>query len=266
MKAYIAAGPNLYVYSTNDALQSVRLSASANDVAVLPSGLAGYVAQSDSAVSFLGSCDPAIASSVSSFSVPAITMLRALPNAVNSLNAQGIPNASEMLALAPPNVQTITAVISGNPLSGTPDTGTNPALYTGCLAPRGFLTVANNVSAPVNLGQGNFTVRQLIVSPDGAHAYILANELADILVYNIGDQTSSAIGLASNASALQASLTPDGNFLYVGGSDGTLHVVDTQIGVDTQQISFPVNSSTLTGGLCSAVTFTCNPDLVAVKP
>ncbi len=64
---------------------------------------------------------------------------------------------------------------------------------------------------------------------------------------------------------MRASLTPDGTQLYVGSSDGTLHVLQTDVGADIQQITFPQ-------GLCQTTAgkpfpgVTCNPDLVAVKP
>jgi hypothetical protein len=45
-----------------------------------------------------------------------------------------------------------------------------------------------------------------------------------------------------------------------------VHVLDTQSGSDIQQISFPPDASTLQGGLCTGVTFTCSPDLIAVRP
>jgi WD40 repeat protein len=86
-----------------------------------------------------------------------------------------------------------------------------------------------------------------------------------ILVFNIGAYTSSAIPLAGNGIPLQASLTPDGTQLYVGSSDGTLHILETNTGTDVLQISFPL-------GLCQNSAgqpfpgLTCNPDFVAVKP
>jgi len=118
-----------------------------------------------------------------------------------------------------------------------------------------------------NLGQTNFVPTQFIISSDGSTAYVVAENLASVLVFNIPNRTSSAIPpLSGNAIPLQAALTPDGTLLYIGASDGTVHVVDTVTGGDIQQISFPQNPTTLQGGLCSEVMFTCNPDLIAVKP
>jgi hypothetical protein len=109
-----------------------------------------------------------------------------------------------------------------------------------------------------------------------------------ILVFSVANKTTSAITLTGNAIALQASLTPDGRFLYVGAEDvpppldstfpaalGTVHLVDTLSGVDVQQIVFPQNEQ-VPQPFClgpgnpplpppSPVTY-CYPDIVAVKP
>src|SRR5207244_11033234 len=112
----------------------------------------------------------------------------------------------------------------------------------------------------VNHGQDHFLQTHWILSADGSKAYVLTSNLACILVFNIGNQTSSAIALAANATPIQGSLTVDGTLLYVTGSDGTVHVIDTVASNDIQQISFPQN---FCGG---GVTFICKPDLIAVRP
>jgi YVTN family beta-propeller protein len=128
---------------------------------------------------------------------------------------------------------------------------------TGCPAPVGFLTVANTLNLPVNLGQGNFVPTQLIVTPDGARAYVLTSNSGSILVFNISSQSAPPpIGLTGGALPLSASLTPDGTRLYVASDDGTVHVIDTQGAADIQQISFPVDpSNPLLGGFCTGVAF-----------
>jgi WD40 repeat protein len=147
------------------------------------------------------------------------------------------------LALAPPDID----IISVN----TTPSGCTPAVSDGPLA-------------SFNLGQGNFVAKQLIISQDGSTAYVVASNLSSILVFNIPGQTSSAISLVGNPMPLSATLTPDGTLLYVGASDGTVHVVSTVAGGDIQQVTFPQ-------GLCQnsvgqPFPITCNPDLVAVKP
>ena len=46
-----------------------------------------------------------------------------------------------------------------------------------------------------------------------------------------------------------------------------VHLLDTQAGTDIQQIPFPGDTTHPQGGFCTGVmTFTCNPDLIAVRP
>ncbi|HSS98541.1 MAG TPA: hypothetical protein VLK33_16005, partial [Terriglobales bacterium] len=72
-----------------------------------------------------------------------------------------------------------------------------------------------------------------------------------------------------NSEPVQASLSTDGRTLYVIGHDLTtnvssIHVVDTTTNADVNQIA-------ITQGLCHAQplsnqTFSCQPDLIAVRP
>ena len=54
--------------------------------------------------------------------------------------------------------------------------------------------------------------------------------------------------------------------IYVGASDGTVHVVSTISGGDLQQITFSGSNNSNKTSLCSNIPQTCNPDLVAVQP
>ena len=86
----------------------------------------------------------------------------------------------------------------------------------------------------------------MIVSQDGASAFVIVSDRASVLVFNIVNQTSSAIPLFGDAIPVQASLSPDGSRLYVAATDGQVHVLDTQSGGDIQQLSFPTDATTLT--------------------
>jgi WD40 repeat protein len=241
LKAYIVAGSTLYVYSKLDGLRTIALAAPANGVSFLSEGAFAYVAGgASSALSVWRTCDNGRADTVSVPAVP--TFIQTLPGAAQLLPGD-TPNTFHLFAVAPPNVD----VISVN----TTPSGCTPAVVDGPVS-------------SFNLGQPNFVAKQLIVSQDGATAYVVASNLSSILVFNIPGQTSSAIWLVGNPLPLGASLTPDGNLLYVGASDGSVHVVNTVAGGDVQQISFPQ-------GLCQnsagqRYSTTCNPDLVAVQP
>jgi hypothetical protein len=232
LKAFIVAGSNLYLYSKVDALQKVALSAPATDSAFLGNGMFGYLAGGTGAGgAFLPTCfDPAL-SSLGSVSVPGAQMIRALPD------------GKTLLLLAPPDIETITATVSGTPVPNVP----------GCPTPLGFLSVANTVGPAFDLGAGNFTAAQFIISRDGSTAYILGDKpgpsrLPYIIVFNINAQTSSLISLASNATPLSASLSPAGDLLFVGANDGAVHVIDTSSGTDLQQVTFPFPTNELCFG------------------
>jgi len=266
LKAFIVANngsvSTLYVYSLQDALATVQLSGSvpANDVAFLPTGDFGYIAGgAASAVSILPTCNDPTSLGSERTTPPTTTtpfMIRAVPDGT-------------MLVVVPPGIDILTPTVTG-------DGCAFPRPYPGVPPPAfipGTLKVAFNAVSFFDLGRGNFVPTQLIISQDGITAYILgetappnSQPLSIIMVFNIGNHTSSAFTLSGNAIPLRATLTPDGTLLYIGASDGTVHVVDTVTGGDIQQISFPQDPSTLQGGLCSGVKLTCNPDLIAVRP
>ena len=118
----------------------------------------------------------------------------------------------------------------------------------------------------MNLGQGTFTPLKLLVAPDNSRAYILASNLGSVFIVDLGVNAVSSISLTGNPVPLDASITPDGSVIYVGASDGTVHVVSTISGGDLQQITFSGSNNSNKTSLCSNIPQTCNPDLVAVQP
>jgi|SRR5579862_3657637 hypothetical protein len=236
LKAYIIAGNNLYVYSKFDALKTIPLTAPAIAVSFLSEGAFAYIAGgAPASVTVRRTCDNALVSTIGS-----VQGLTATPVFINTL-----PDAASVLALTPPTIDIIHV-----------DTGAN--------GPSGCTPTVNNTLSSFNLGRGNFVAKQLILSQDGNTAYIVTSNPGSILVFNIPAQISSALTLAGNAVPLTASLTPSGNQLYVGASDGMVHVLDTVAGGDVAQISFPQTLCRDSAG--NAFPVTCNPDLVVVKP
>jgi hypothetical protein len=231
LKAYILAGTTLYVYSKVDGLQTIPLSAPANDVSFLSEGAFAYLAGgSPSAVTVRRTCDNGTADTLTTPAIPAFI--------------KTLPDATRVLAVDPPNIDLI--AVNTTPSGCTP-------------------TVSDSLSS-VNLGQGNFVPTQLIVSEDGQAAYILTSNLNSVLVFNISGQLPSSISLAGNATPVQAALTPDGMLLYVVASDGLLHVLSTVSGGDFQQIAFPQGFYFCQNSVGGSAGFTCNPDLLALKP
>ena len=249
LKAFILAGSTLYVYSKFDALQTIPLTAPANDVSFLSEGAFAYIAGgAPSAITVWSTCHSSTINNtpVDTIPVPAVpSFIKTFPNAEQQIIP--LPNTPHpvpwFVALNSPNID-IVNVDDGIPTGCTP-------------------SVSDTVSS-FNLGQGNFVPKQLIISQDGLTAYVITSNLSSILVFNIAGQTSTAITLTGNTTPLSATLTPDGTLLYVGASDQTVHVVNTTSGSDIQQISFP--QSLCQNSIGQPAPVTCLPDLIAVKP
>jgi hypothetical protein len=123
-----------------------------------------------------------------------------------------------------------------------------------------------NVFPPVhiNIGQGTFHPVSFFLSPDATRAYIVTTDLG-ILIYDFNSNSASTrIDLINNAVPIAADITVDGSLIYVAGSDGLLHELNTALAVDQFQTSFsPLPNS------ADAFCFTgtnCALNIVAVKP
>jgi hypothetical protein len=125
-------------------------------------------------------------------------------------------------------------------------------------------TPANTFSpVHINIGHGTFHPINFFVSPDATRAYIVTTDLG-VLVYNFNTESVSEIQLVNNATPVAADMTVDGGLIYVAGSDGLLHQLNTVLAVDFYQTSFlPLPNSP--NNFC----FTgsdCHLNLIAVKP
>jgi hypothetical protein len=228
LKAYIAAGSSISVFSTQSSLKTVPLSAVASDVVFLPSG--GFAYSLGGAPSGLGvvrTCDNAPQASVSLSATPF------------SLAASS--DGTHLFALNPPSLDIVTANVTG----------------AGCGA--GY-TVANSSTA-VNLGLGTFTPQQMLVPTSGARVYVMANNLSSVLIYDVANGTFSSIPLSGSAATVRGDLSADGTLLFVTATDNTIHRLDTVLGSEAQLVTFPANSV-----VCSDTTVSCPLDLIAVRP
>jgi WD40 repeat protein len=251
LKAFITAGSSLYVWSAQDSLKKISLTAPANAVSFSPEGAFAFVSggSTTSAVTAWSTCGLTSALSPN-------VILPATPSFLQALGAD-TPNLAAPLTLA--TATTTTSVLAVD--------SPGVDLFRVSRAPEGCSpTASSGPATSFNLGQGSFAPTQLIVSQDGSTAYVIVNDRGAVLVFNILNQTSSAIPMAGGAIPIRAALTPDGTRLYIAATDGQVHILDTQSSADIQQISFPTDATTLLSGLCSGVTFTCNPDLIAIKP
>ena len=240
LKAFIVANnglsSTLYIYSLLDALQTIPLSSvtPANSVSFLSEGAFAYIAGgSPNGVTVGRTCDNAILGTVTTPAAPAII--------------KTLPNATQVLALDPPNIDVISVT-------------TPPPGPTGC-----FPTVTNTVK-PFNLGQGNFLPLQLLIAPDGTKAYVITANLPSVLVFDVTNQNSSSIPLNGNTTAQRAALTLDGNLLYVATSDGMIHVLSTQSGGDVAEIPFPTTPTTPDYLCPNTPPVACTPNLIGIQP
>jgi len=244
LKAYIVSGTScpgtsspgcLMVYSQVDAPQFLSLSAPATDAAFIGNGSVGYTAETTQ-TSSLSTCGPSTGAFLSGVGLPA-QMLLPLPDGIS------------LLGLSPPDVQSVTADVTG----------------TGCQSPRGSLTITNTVGPSFNLGVGSFTPTHFFLSANGDVAYILGRSavgsttapLPFIISFNIPAGTASLISLAGNAVPLSAAFNGSGNLL-VGANDESVHVIDTSTGLDIQQVAltFPQSSLCIApGNPATQVTF-----------
>lgn len=216
LKAYILAGNTLYVYSKADPLQTIQLGGAATDLTFHPEGGFAYITGPAPGITAYRVCDNSPISSADLSTANPPSMIRALPD------------GSSLLALEPPNID----LISLTSLTSTLCTG----------------TVTDTITS-FNLGQGNFVPTQFLVAPNGQSAYILgqnsSGRLPFVVVFNVSTQTVSTISLTGSSAPLSASLAPDGTLLFVGATDGSVHVIDTASGLDTQQVTFPFPTNEL---------------------
>jgi WD40 repeat protein len=226
--AYLLAGSTLYVYSTTRALQTISLPASASDAAFLATGTFGFVATPPSTVNLFDGCDNAAPQSPNT---PTVTT--ASPPALLA----ALPDGKTMVAVTSPGFTSIAVTTSA----------------AGCPPP--VTATANKLQ---DLGQGPFTPKQVLVSSNGSRLFVISN-LNTIMVYDFTSDSVRTISLSSGATPLRGALTLSGQYLYVGASDGTVHVLDAASDSPSDLQRIPVS-------LCSDTSAGCLPDLVAVRP
>ena len=269
-KVFIVAGSNLYIWSSDQALKTLSFTAPMNDVAFLPDGAFGYLAgggNNGKQLTVLKTCDnqPALDDDGNSANITSLQF--------DPLFLKMTPDNKKVLAFNNVGMDFIDVTTMGkasNNVTATAD-GCSPPDFTQVPQLKGGLPTVVNLpeSTSFNFGQGVLQPTQFIVNSDTTRAYILASNLNNILVFNIDSQTTSSIQLSGNAIPVRASLTSDGGTLWVIGHDpvtdvNTIHLIDTGRNLDRNQI-------TLTQSLCharfaTAGPFTCDVDLIAVKP
>jgi hypothetical protein len=148
---------------------------------------------------------------------------------------QAIPNGTGAIATDSPSVDVIS----------TPGT-----LSQGCP-----ITTSSTI-ASFDMGVGPFTAGQLFMSSDSSRAWIISN-LPELLELELPSSPIVIPFSGNGVVGYSGGVTPDGSQVYVGASDGTVHVINVASSSDVQTIA--VNLLDTNGNLTV-------PNLVAVRP
>jgi hypothetical protein len=246
-------GP-VYVYDTLNGLRPLVTPAKVTDIALHPSGAFVYMAGiASNSVTALNTCTNRIATD------PLGTQqVKATPGAPQFIRA--LPDGN-FVVLNGPNgtgLEVVTAATAG---AGCPPlTLPAPPLLTN--------TVSTTVGPLIDFNQGPLAASQFLVTADGSTALVVPQNFSSVFSYNLLSQSRAGIALVGGQPPTTGGLTSDGVFLYVGSTDGLLHVLNTNFSADTLQIVLLTDTTNPTTGMCSISTATqpCNPDFVVVKP
>jgi hypothetical protein len=107
-------------------------------------------------------------------------------------------------------------------------------------------------------GIASFTPSQLIILPNGSQAYVLSDQSV-LLGYDIAANTTFTVPVGGASQFTGGVLLSSGK-VYFGGSDGTVHVIDTATKLQTSTITINFNGTVACAGTV------CKPDLVVVQP
>ncbi|HWR15944.1 MAG TPA: hypothetical protein VN577_14040 [Terriglobales bacterium] len=209
--AYMVSGNTVYVAGVNVTPKTFDLASTPKDVAVSGQGSFAFLAQADNNIVPYATCNTG----------------RIDANIVNAPAAvqriASTADGSKIYAATAPNLTII---------SPTSD-------FNGCVP--SLTTPANNI----DLGQGAFNVKQLLVSTSGTKVGMIT-DTTKVVLYDSANG-GRAVALTGGATVLTGGFTADGASLYVGGSDKALHRIDVSAGTDAKQITLAIT-----------------PDLVAV--
>jgi hypothetical protein len=275
-KAFILGngGNTLYVYSPLQALQTYPLTAPANTIAFSSTGAFAFIAggSSTSNIEVLNTCNnlPATTPANINFS---ITGLPATPTFLKMLPAGSAPMGNASIPVLQQNEFDNLDVFIGLDNTGvdiiatTTTTPLTPPATALCPQQQIALasTIANTTFNPVHidLQKGTFHPINFFLSPDSNQVYIVTSDQG-VLVYNFSTQSTGAIQLSGGAAPVAADMTVDGTLLYVAGTDGILHELNTALGLDVMEIPFSQLTNS-TNNFCYQ-NYACSLNLVAVKP
>jgi hypothetical protein len=215
----LLGGPNLYRDINGLSTTTTNLGYQPNNVDLLAQGSLAFITSSNAhAVDVRSTCDQ---SHLQTLTANAPTLVK------------GLPNGTGAVVTDSPGIDVITTA-----------------------TPSGSCPVATqNTLNTYNLGAGGFNARQLFVSTDSSHAWVLG-DLPDLLSFNLSTLTPTVIPLANGAVPYTGGITMDGAEVYVGASDNNVHLIPVSSLSDTQQIApglKDVNSNVVPPNLVTVV-------------
>ena len=263
-------GNTLYVYSTLQALQTYPLTAPVSAIAFSSTGAFAMLAGGDPTLNFSirNTCDNSLVTLS-----PAPTGLTAAPTFLKMVPAGSVPMGNPVIPLLKQDAFNNLDVFFGVDNTGidviaiTSATAVVPAPTALCPQQQIAVaqTTANTTFNPIhiNLQKGTFHPISFFLSPDGTQVYIVTSDQG-VLVYSFSTQSVSAIPLSGGAAPVAADITVDGTLLYVAGTDGILHELNTALAMDVMEITFAQLPNS-TNNFCYS-SFNCSLNLVAIKP
>ena len=247
--------PNLYLYSTLQALQTIPLPAgtTVNAITFSNNGAFAYVVEPSlnggPAFTVYNNC-------VHDVSSPQL-IADTVPLTTTPVAFKALPDGIHFIALESNGTfDYITAAITGIPAA----TPTQPA---STLCPMTVVHTKTNIS----LNQGALHPLDLFASADGTLVYVLASDRSSVLVYNFATGATTGIELTGNATPLSGAMAPDAGTIVIDGSDGMVHEVSTALGGSDMvpPLSFP-NLPNYLNPFCTYAPAQCTLNLMASKP
>ncbi|HVI11042.1 MAG TPA: hypothetical protein VND65_22350 [Candidatus Binatia bacterium] len=264
MKAYILGdgGNSLYVYSALQPLQApIALAAPASSVVFNSTGTYALLSGGSATSPFAAynTCDNA------PITIPAGTVTTP-PQFLKMVPWSTIPPGGVYGDITIPTLSTTGLdFFLGLDSTGVDVIATNatqPALTALC--DQAVATPAAFPPAHINLNHGTMHPIAFFVSPDSTRAYIVTTDSNQVLIYDFLTNAVAGMPLINNAIPVTASMSVDGSLIYVAGSDGLLHQLNTSTQIDEYQATFvPLPNSS--NSFCYTGT-DCALNVIAVKP
>lgn len=162
-----------------------------------------------------GAMTAQVAAQIYAYSTCSQSQTQAFANVSSPTLIKALPNGTGAVAADSPDLDVVSTPAMVNP--GCPVT-------------------TQSTLARYDLGVGSFTAQQILISSDASRAWIVSN-LPKLLNFDLATMTPASVTMAGGAIPYNGGITPDGSLVYVGTSDGTVHLINTADMADVAQIA-----------------------------